>query len=756
MNPLLDSLCHRAEVTRIQRYSEKGRFSSGIRYGKDTPVQLDCNATNNIKFGYSWKQNQLEFGGDTTISAALLLLHSSSIGAGLDASEHGQGWQESVWLRMKTAGLANSHQDMSGCTVYTVECILGMFSASFALLKYKCSATKGRLQKTESTDRLSSSKFDSVTLMLLSVAIYSIPEPEEASCALRAADWDVCGLAVTGCSGQPWEDPLGEAGRATTTKGALCNPLQRPITEHSPVPAGQELLQLLCRALPRGWHNLADWLKLHQIGRSVLNYKSVTGVGVKMIYPQKVLFACQMYGAVGVADRELQHGRKKRFVDFDFLYDVLSAHVVDAKAPGPNSAAELGACFSLLGNKLQVVSIITDCYLKVNPPKNILLSVFMLFQLICFQSFSGFISELSGKPLVKVQVLQYKMHNRCKKGLQFRALMKAVFTLGKILDILLKLQTEPTAYVEYVYCRPEEILKRLQLSVRAVCDTRIVYEAGRNIFPSCLRLPKFRLNTATCGFMVPSWRNRRYRGPAPLPVISTDGVRNERILNIKQRKLTKLLHGILNAKEVIWRLVSADKIVVIARCFPSGLPWDGQGGGHPWQGGDHPWLIRNRYSSAGFISIRNLSALGLIAAVITFEHPSYGMGFQAVCFTSSAKPGSCQACYGCGRAYYLPAATIVVVLKARLNPPRVGGCPHPAEAIFQQLAVSSQGMDAGGVLQEKPRFLANIQCQPQEQGFLANIQCQHWMKRRWLQDVSRALSCGSLTTSKRKCQFVLK
>lgn len=36
-------------------------------------------------------------------------------------------------------------------------------------------------------------------------------------------------------------------------------------------------------------------------------------------------------------------------------------------------------------------------------------------------------------------------------------------------------------------------------------------------------------------------------------------------------------------------------------------------------------------------------------------------GFQAVCFTSSAKPGSCQACYGCGRAYYLPAATIVVV-----------------------------------------------------------------------------------------------
>lgn len=62
----------------------------------------------------------------------------------------------------------------------------------------------------------------------------------------------------------------------------------------------------------RGWHNLADWLKLHQIGRSVLNYKSVTGVGVKMIYPQKVLFACQMYGAVGVADRELQHGRKKR------------------------------------------------------------------------------------------------------------------------------------------------------------------------------------------------------------------------------------------------------------------------------------------------------------------------------------------------------------------------------------------------------------------------------------------------------------
>lgn len=66
MNPLLDSLCHRAEVTRIQRYSEKGRFSSGIRYGKDTPLQLDCNATNNIKFGYSWRQNQLEFGGDTT------------------------------------------------------------------------------------------------------------------------------------------------------------------------------------------------------------------------------------------------------------------------------------------------------------------------------------------------------------------------------------------------------------------------------------------------------------------------------------------------------------------------------------------------------------------------------------------------------------------------------------------------------------------------------------------------------------------
>lgn len=38
--------------------------------------------------------------------------------------------------------------------------------------------------------------------------------------------------------------------------------------------------------------------------------------------------------------------------------------------------------------------------------------------------------------------------------------------------------------------------------------------------------------------MVPSWQNRRYRGPAPLPV--TDGVRNERILNIKQRKLTKV------------------------------------------------------------------------------------------------------------------------------------------------------------------------------------------------------------------------
>lgn len=45
---------------------------------------------------------------------------------------------------------------------------------------------------------MSSSKFDSVTLMLLSVAIYSIPEPEEASYALKAADWDVCGLAVTG------------------------------------------------------------------------------------------------------------------------------------------------------------------------------------------------------------------------------------------------------------------------------------------------------------------------------------------------------------------------------------------------------------------------------------------------------------------------------------------------------------------------------------------------------------------------------
>lgn len=44
--------------------------------------------------------------------------------------------------------------------------------------------------------------------------------------------------------------------------------------------------------------------------------------------------------------------------------------------------------------------------------------------------------------------------------------------------------------------------------------------------------------------------------------------------------------------------------------------------------------------------------------------------------------------------------TLLQVLKARLNPPRVGGCPHPAKAIFQQLAVSSQGMDAGGVLQE--------------------------------------------------------
>ena len=34
--------------------------------------------------------------------------------------------------------------------------------------------------------------------MLLSLASYSIPEPEEVSCALRAAEWNVCVLAVTG------------------------------------------------------------------------------------------------------------------------------------------------------------------------------------------------------------------------------------------------------------------------------------------------------------------------------------------------------------------------------------------------------------------------------------------------------------------------------------------------------------------------------------------------------------------------------
>lgn len=34
----------------------------------------------------------------------------------------------------------------------------------------------------------------------------------------------------------------------------------------------------------------------------------------------------------------------------------------------------------------------------------------------------------------------------------------------------------------------------------------------------------------------------------------------------------------LNAKEVIWQLVSADNTVVTAKCFLSGLPWGGQGG----------------------------------------------------------------------------------------------------------------------------------------------------------------------------------
>lgn len=34
----------------------------------------------------------------------------------------------------------------------------------------------------------------------------------------------------------------------------------------------------------------------------------------------------------------------------------------------------------------------------------------------------------------------------------------------------------------------------------------------------------------------------------------------------------------LNAKEVIWQLVSADNTVVAAKCFLSGLPWGWQGG----------------------------------------------------------------------------------------------------------------------------------------------------------------------------------
>jgi len=39
-------------------------------------------------------------------------------------------------------------------------------------------------------------------------------------------------------------------------------------------------------------------------------------------------------------------------------------------------------------------------------------------------------------------------------------------------------------YQNHVACFLKEILKRLQLSARAVCDTGIVYEVGENVFTS--------------------------------------------------------------------------------------------------------------------------------------------------------------------------------------------------------------------------------------------------------------------------------
>ena len=63
-------------------------------------------------------------------------------------------------------------------------------------------------------------------------------------------------------------------------------------------------------------------------------------------------------------------------------------------------------------------------------------------------------------------------------------------------------------------------------------------------------------------------------------------------LEMLQLTSSATLWGTLNAKEVIWQVVSADSVAVIAKCFPPGLPW----GGHA---GEPPQLIRSRYLSAG-------------------------------------------------------------------------------------------------------------------------------------------------------------
>lgn len=48
-----------------------------------------------------------------------------------------------------------------------------------------------------------------------------------------------------------------------------------------------------------------------------------------------------------------------------------------------------------------------------------------------------------------------------------------------------------------------------------------------------------------------------------------------------QLTFSATLWDILNAKEVIWHLVSADNIIVIAKCFHPGLAWGWAGWGTP-------------------------------------------------------------------------------------------------------------------------------------------------------------------------------